>query len=43
LVGKKEISQRLLGWLQVDIHKTCELLDWKPAVTVDVGLRRAVE
>ena len=43
LLGKKRISQRLLGSLQVDIHKTCELLDWKPSVTVDEGLRRAVE
>jgi nucleoside-diphosphate-sugar epimerase len=43
LVGKKVISQRLLGSLQVDIHKTCELLNWKPSVSVDEGLRRAVE
>lgn len=43
LVGKNVISQRLLGSLQVDIHKTCELLDWKPSVAVDEGLRRAVE
>jgi nucleoside-diphosphate-sugar epimerase len=37
------ISQRLLGSLQVDISKTCELLDWKPIVAVNEGLRRAVE
>lgn len=43
LVGKKVISQRLLGSLQVDINKTRELLDWEPAVEVDEGLRRAVE
>ncbi len=43
LVGKKVISQRLLGSLQVDINKTCEMLDWKPSVAVDEGLRRAVE
>lgn len=43
LVGKRAISQRLLGSLQVDIHKTCDLLDWKPSVAVDEGLRRAVE
>ncbi len=43
LLGKKKISQRLLGSLQVDISKTCELLDWKPSVAVDEGLRRAVE
>jgi nucleoside-diphosphate-sugar epimerase len=43
LVGKKAISQRLLGSLQVDIKKTCEMLDWKPLVQVDEGMRRAVE
>jgi len=43
LLGKKVISQRLLGSLQVDMCKTCELLDWKPIVAVDEGLRRAVE
>ncbi len=43
VTGKKVISQRLLGWLQVDIHKTCELLDWKPLMSLDEGLRSAVE
>lgn len=43
LLGKQLISQRLLGSLQVDIQKTCDLLDWKPSVTVNEGLRRAVE
>ncbi len=42
LLGKKVISRRLLGSLQVDIQKTCEMLDWKPPVTLDEGLRRAV-
>ena len=43
LIGKKLISQRLLGSLRVDITKTCELLDWKPSVSVDEGMRRATE
>lgn len=43
LLGKKVISQRLLGSLQVDISKTCTLLNWKPPVSVDEGLRRAVQ
>jgi nucleoside-diphosphate-sugar epimerase len=43
LLGKELIAQRLLGSLQVDIRKTCELLDWRPSVTVDEGLRRALE
>jgi nucleoside-diphosphate-sugar epimerase len=43
LVGKEAISQRLLGSLQVDIHKTCDLLNWKPPASVDEGMRRTVE
>jgi nucleoside-diphosphate-sugar epimerase len=43
LLGKKTTAQRLLGSLQVDISKTCELLDWKPPYTVEEGLRRCFE
>jgi len=43
LFGKKVISQRLLCSLQVDIYKTCDLLNWKPSVSVDEGLRRAMD
>ena len=43
LLGKKAVAQRLLGSLQVDISKTCELLDWKPPYTVLEGLRRCFE
>ncbi|MFX1712296.1 UDP-glucose 4-epimerase family protein [Stutzerimonas stutzeri] len=43
LLGKKAMAQRLLGSLQVDIGKTCELLDWKPPYTVEEGLRRCFE
>lgn len=43
LLGKKAVAQRLLGSLQVDISKTCELLDWQPPVSVDEGLRRAAQ
>jgi nucleoside-diphosphate-sugar epimerase len=43
LLGKKAVAQRLLGFLQVDISKTCELLSWKPPVSMNEGLRRAVE
>ncbi len=43
LLGKKTMAQRLLGSLQVDISKTCELLDWKPPYTVQEGLRRCFE
>ncbi len=43
LLGKKEIGQRLCGSLQVDISKARELLGWEPPISVDEGLRRAVE
>lgn len=43
LLGKKAMAQRLLGSLQVDISKTCELLEWKPPYTVQEGLRRCFE
>ena len=43
LLGKKVMAQRLLSSLQVDISKTCELLDWKPPYTVEEGLRRCFE
>jgi len=40
LLGKKEIAQRILGSLQVDISKTRDLLGWTPPLTVEEGLRR---
>lgn len=43
LLADRVTSQRLLGSLQVDISETCELLDWRPSVAVDEGLRRAME
>jgi len=43
LLGRKAMAQRLLGSLQVDISKTCELLDWKPPYTVEECLRRCFE
>ena len=43
LLGKSSISQRLLGSLQVDISATCTLLNWKPPVSVEEGLRKAAE
>lgn len=43
VLGKKAMAQRLLGSLQVDISKTCELLDWTPPCRVEQGLRRCFE
>lgn len=40
LIGRSDVSRRLLGSLQVDITKTKNLLGWSPPVTVDEGLRR---
>jgi nucleoside-diphosphate-sugar epimerase len=43
LLGKSRMAQRLLGSLQVDISKARELLDWKPPVSVDEGLRQVAD
>jgi len=43
LVGRRSLSQRLLGSLQVDISKTRELLDWSPPVSVDTALEKTAE
>jgi nucleoside-diphosphate-sugar epimerase len=43
LLGKRAVAQRLCGSLQVDIAKTCRLLGWIPPLTLDQGLRKAVE
>jgi nucleoside-diphosphate-sugar epimerase len=43
LTGQGEAVQRLCGSLQVDIHKTRELLDWTPPLSVDEGLKRVAE
>ena len=42
-LGKKASAQSLLGSLQVDISKTCELLDWSPPISIDEGLHRVVQ
>ncbi|MFO2464108.1 SDR family oxidoreductase [Pseudomonas sp. 15FMM2] len=41
LLGKKSLSQRLCGSLQVDIDKTRSLLSWTPPVSVDHALKIA--
>jgi UDP-glucose 4-epimerase len=42
LLGKGDVAQRLCGSLQVDISKSCELLGWEPTVSVDEGLKKAL-
>jgi len=39
LLGRKALSQRLCGSLQVDISKNRELLGWTPPLSVDAALR----
>lgn len=43
LLGKRSVAQRLCGSLQVDIQKTRTLLGWQPPLTLDQGLKKAVE
>lgn len=43
LLGKRDVAQRLCGSLQVDIGKTRQLLGWAPPLTLDQGLKKAVE
>ncbi|UVE19046.1 SDR family oxidoreductase [Pseudomonas sp. LS44] len=43
MLGKKALSQRLCGSLQVDISKTRELLGWAPPVSVDAALRKTAK
>lgn len=43
MLGKRDMVQRLCGSLQVDIGKTRSLLGWTPPLTLDEGLKKAVE
>jgi len=43
LLGKKALSQRLCGSLQVDIGKTKALLEWTPAISVDGALAKTAK
>ena len=43
MIGKRDLSHRLCGNLQVDISKTRDFLGWSPPVSVDEGLRGAAE
>jgi nucleoside-diphosphate-sugar epimerase len=43
MLGKRAVAQRLCGSLQVDIEKTRRLLGWNPPLTLDQGLKKAVE
>ena len=43
ILRKRDVAQRLCGSLQVDIEKTRRLLGWNPPLTLDQGLKKAVE
>jgi len=43
LLGKRDLAQRLLGTLQVDITKARTVLGWQPPVTMDQGLQATVK
>jgi nucleoside-diphosphate-sugar epimerase len=43
LLGKKALSQRLCGSLQVDISKARSLLGWHPVLTLEQALRKTAE
>jgi nucleoside-diphosphate-sugar epimerase len=43
MLGKRDVTQRLCGSLQVDIEKTRRLLDWTPPLSLDEGLKKAAE
>lgn len=43
MLGKKALSQRLCGSLQVDIGKTRELLNWTPPLSVDEALLKTAK
>lgn len=43
LMGKRDMSQRLFGSLQVDITKSRCVLGWAPTNSLDEGLKKAVK
>lgn len=43
MLGKRAVAERLCGSLRVDMDKTRRLLGWTPPMTLDQGLRIAVE
>ncbi len=43
ILGRHAVATRVLGSLQVDIGSTRQTLGWSPPISVDEGLRRAVQ
>lgn len=42
LTGKESEIHRLIGSLQVDIGQTCKILNWKPTISVEEGIKRMI-
>lgn len=42
LLGKRNLNDQLLGDLQIDTTKAKQLLNWRPAISFDEGIKRAV-
>jgi hypothetical protein len=42
-LGNKAIAQGLLGSLQLNVSKICSMLGCKSAMSLNMGLRRAVQ
>jgi len=43
LLGRHAVVERLCSSLQVDISKTCKMLDWCPPVNMEEGLHRVAQ
>ena len=42
-IGKPSIAQRLFKSLQIDISKTCTMLDWSPPLGVSTALKKTAD
>lgn len=43
MIGKHGLNEQLLANLEIDTNKAKELLNWKPLISFDEGIKRAVE
>ncbi|TDF81205.1 SDR family oxidoreductase [Pseudomonas sp. H9] len=43
IFGRREFSRRLCSSLQVDIGKTCDLLNWRPEIKVDQAILKTTK
>ena len=43
MLGKRNIANRLCDYLQVDIQKTRQVLEWTPSITLDQGLETTAQ